>query len=142
MKPCTILDFPQIYEILSSFLLPSDQLHWNLKQAILGKTSKFFLEESSLISFDPLGHGKYQVHIYSVSRDSRGKKLRNFAVRASRWMLDNTDAKVFLNFVKVDRLDLRIFMKMIGSKRMGAIPGSDEILYISAEGMGIKEEEG
>jgi hypothetical protein len=55
-------------------------------------------------------------------------------------MLNNTDAKVFLNFVSVDRLDLKLFMKMIGSKRMGAIPGSDEILYVSTGDMGIKED--
>jgi hypothetical protein len=140
MKPCTILEFPRVYDILSTFLGTSDVLHWNLKQAILGGASRFFLWEDTCISFEPMGHGKYQVHIYSVSRDSRGKGLRDFAVRASRWMLNNTDAKVFLNFVKVGRLDLKLFMKMIGSKRMGAIPGSDEILYVSTGDMGIKEE--
>lgn len=140
MQPCTILEFPRVYEILSTFLGESDALHWNLREAINGKSSRFFLWEDAIISFEPMGHGKYQVHIYSVSRDSRGKGLRNFAVRASRWMLNNTDAKVFLNFVSVDRLDLKLFMKMIGSKRMGAIPGSDEILYVSTGDMGIKED--
>lgn len=141
MKPCTILEFPKVYEILSAFLGESDRLHWSLREAINNKASKFFLWEDAVISFDPLGHGKYQVHLYSVSRDSRGLPLRNFAVRAARWMLNETDAKVFLTFIKHDRLDLRLFMKMIGSKRMGAIPGSDEILYVSTGDMGIKEDE-
>lgn len=139
MEPCTILEFPKIYEILSQFLGPSDSLHWNLKNAIVGKASKFFLQGDALVSYEPLGHGKYQVHLYSVSRDMRGKRLRDFVVKAGRWMLDNTDAKVFLNFVKVDRLDLKIFMRIVGSKRFGAIPGSDEILYVSTGDMGIKE---
>jgi hypothetical protein len=139
MIPCTILDLPDLYEILSGFLGSSDALHWSLKNALVSGSTKFFLQDGAVVSYDNLGHGKYLVHIYSVSRDMRGMELRNFAVKAGRWMLDNTDAKVFLTFIKNDRLDLKFFMRMIGSRRFGGIPGSDEILYVSTGDMGIKE---
>jgi hypothetical protein len=140
MEPCTILDLPVIYDILYDNLGESDNLHMMTRNDIIGGTTKFFLEDDRLIIFRYIGQDKYDVHIHSVSRDSRGKGLRDFAVRASRWMIDNLGAKSFLNFVDNDRLDLKVFMRMVGAKRIGIIPGTNQILYVSAEGMGIREE--
>lgn len=140
MKLCTILDFPEVYEILADNLGDSDNLHIKLRNDLIEGLNKFFIENDRLITFDFIGQDKYIIHIHSVSRDSRGKALRDFAVKACRYMIDNFKAKSFLNFVDDSRLDLKIFMRMVGAKKICKIPGTDQILYVSAEGMGIRED--
>ena len=140
IKPCTILDLPDIYRVLYENLGESDNLHSRTRNALVEGLNVYFLENDKLIIFDYIGQEKYIVHIHSVSRDSRGKGLRDFAVRASRWMIDNRKAVCFLNFVDNNRLDLKIFMRMVGSKKIGDIPGTNQTLYVSAEGMGIRED--
>lgn len=140
MKPCTILDLQEIYEIVSLTVGESDSLFESLRNSILLKDSNvFFKTDDSVMIYQFLGDGKWIVHIHSATRAHRGLSLRDFAVRTGRWMIDNKKAKVFLNFVPSSRLDLRFFMKMIGSQKICEIPGTSEILYASTEAMGIRE---
>jgi hypothetical protein len=140
MKPCTILDLQEIYEIISESEGESDVLFESLRNSVLMKDSNvFFRTDDSVMIYQYLGNGKWIVHVHSATRAHRGLALRDFAVRTGRWMIDNKQAKTFLNFVPISRLDLRFFMKMIGSQKVGEIPGTSEILYASTEAMGIRE---
>jgi hypothetical protein len=130
MQEANIVQLADILEIMG------DTEESNLmvvRSHLLGGHSKWFIEDGMAILFEPLRNDKWNVHIYGTG----GKRQRDFAVRAGRYMVDNHGAKIFLNFVSRDRMDLRFFMRMIGSKKVGLI--GDEILYISTEHMGIKE---
>ena len=138
MEPCTILDLGKLSDITSSY--KDIDIFTRLRLDLSGQGSTtWFMMDDCCIGYEFIQKHTCQVHIYSVSRDRRGRELRNFAIRAGRWMVDNTDATTFLNFVDKDRLDLRIFMKMIGSKKLAVIPGTNQILYASTEDMGIEE---
>ena len=140
MKPCNILDLQKVYEIVAESEGSSDSLFESLRTSILMKDSNvFFRTDDSVMIYQYIGDGKWMVHIHSASRAHRGLALRDFAVKTGRWMIDNKQAKVFLNFVPQGRLDLKFFMKMIGSKKICEIPGTSEILYASTEAMGIRE---
>lgn len=140
LKPCTILDLGALTEIIDWYHKDEDY-HMRIRSDLLGATyCTWFLDGDRAICFEEIGKRKVQAHIYAVSRDSRGKGLRDFAVKAGRWILDNTEATSILNFVEPDRKDLKLFMRMIGSKKIGIIPGTNQILYVSTGDMGIKEE--
>lgn len=89
--------------------------------------------------FDSTGEYMYVMHIYSMSRDTRGLELKKWAIACARWVLDNTNCQSLLNFVRKDHKELRMLMASIGSKKMGIIPGTNEILYVSTGDMGIEE---
>ena len=137
IQPCTLRDLADIYEIIGTYKGKSDNLFISIRNSIIQRYNYFLMEDCCML-YEPMGLGKYQVHIYSLSRDKRGTQLKDFAIGTGRWMLDNTDAKVFFNFVEDNRLDLKIFMRMIGSKKIGLIPGTSEILYVSTDAMGIE----
>jgi len=139
MKPCTILDLEDLVYIAEQ--THSEDMHMRIRADLLGSFphATWFLMKDTCLCYEPLGKRKYQAHIYSVSRDSRGSALRDFAIESGRWMVDNTECESILNFVEKDRRDLQFFMRMIGSKKMGEIPGTGQILYVSAPDMGIKE---
>jgi hypothetical protein len=140
MKPCNILDLQEIYEIIAEFEGESGELFESLRNSILMRDSNiFFRTDDSVMIYQYIGGDKWMVHVHSKSKSHRGLSLRDFAVKTGRWMIDNKQAKVFLNFVPISRLDLKFFMKMIGSKKLGEIPGTSEILYASTEAMGIRE---
>jgi len=128
MREATIADLGFILDLMGDegFLM-------RVRNDILMKSNKWIIGEDIALLYEPIGNDKWIVHIYSHG----GKEARDFAVRASRYMIDMYGAKVFLNFVSRDRMDLRFFMRMIGSKKVGQI--GDEILYMSTEHMGIKE---
>lgn len=139
MIPCTIKDLGALTEIIDAYHEDEDY-HMRIRSDVLGVTfGTWFLEDGKAICYERIGRRKAQAHIYSVSRDKRGKELRDFAVRTGRWMLDNTEVTTILNWVEDDRRDLKMFMRMIGSKRVGKIPGTGQVLYVSTEGMGIEE---
>lgn len=141
MKPCTIADLGKLTEITDVYHVEEGGIHLRVRSDLLGVTfGTWFLDGDKAICFERIGRRKAQVHIYSVSRDSRGKGLRDFAVKAGRWIVDNTEVTTLLNFVEPDRKDLKLFMRMIGSKKIGCIPGTDQILYVSTADMGIREE--
>jgi len=127
MREASLLDLPHLR------LLIGEQHFTKIRNDLIVKTNKWIIEEDMAILFESLGNGKWQVHIYT----SGGKKARDFAVRAGRYMIDLYGATAFLNFVARDRMDLRFFMRMIGSKKLATV--GDEILYISTGDMGIKE---
>ena len=140
MEPCDILDLGVLTEITDEY--HKDSIHMRIRQDLLGAcpATYWFLEEDTCVCYEAIGLRKYQVHIYSVSRDRRGKVLKELAIRAGRWVLDNTEATTFINWVERDRKDLRLFMASIGAKKIGMIPGTEQILYVSTDGMGIKED--
>ena len=140
MEPCNILDHADLMDILTNFFT-EDEVHLRIRNELMGIRPglKWFIQKDSCLCYEPLGFSKYQAHIYCVSRDSRGAALRDFAIRSGRWMVDNTDCISILNFVKRDRKDIRLFMAAIGSKKVGIIPGTEDILYVSTGDMGIKE---
>jgi len=139
-KPCTILDYAELMGVLITFF-DEDEIALRIRNDLVGivPKMKWFVQDDYCMCYEPLGFSKYQAHIYCVSRDNRGKLLRDFAVSTGRWMLDNTDCISILNFVKKDRRDIQFFMRVIGSKKVGIIPGTDDILYVSTGDMGIKE---
>lgn len=140
MKICTILDLPIVYEIIADSEGDSDGLFAAIRLSLLNPASEvFFLEKSAVMIYQRLSNDKWMAHVHSIDRKDRGLWLRDFAVRSGRWILDNRGAKAILNFVPKDRLDLKLFMRMIGSKRIGEIPGTSEILYTSTGDMGIRE---
>lgn len=138
MKPCNILDLGILTEITDDY--HEESIHARIRYGILSSTSYWFLEGDTCVCYEAIGRRKYQVHIYSVSRDRRGKRLKDLAIRAGRWMLDNTEATTFINWIEPDRKDLRFFMVSIGAKKIGKIPGTGQILYVSTEGMGIEKD--
>lgn len=81
--------------------------------------------------YEIIGPKVAQAHIYSVSRESRGVQLRNFAIETGYWMVDNMGIGSVINLVDKGRRDLQFFMKMIGSQKVGALPNTEQILYIS-----------
>ena len=131
MKPCTILDLGRLDEVLTAYHGSSAIVR--IHQDLLTGRGIYFLENDYCMVYEPMSTHKYQAHIYCVSRDSRGKALANFAMETGRWMRDNREATCIINFVYKDRLDLRFFMRMIGAKRMGEIPGSNQIMYVTTE---------
>lgn len=139
IEPCTILDLGLLTEITDTY--HTESIHMRIRYDLLkmGLPAYWFLLGDTCICYDAIGKRKYQVHIYSSSRMNRGKELRNFAIRCGRWMLDNTEATTFINWVERHRKDLRFFMSFIGAKKIGMIPGTEQILYVSTEGMGIEE---
>ena len=138
IKPCTIRDLEDIYNIVGETVGYSDELFMSLRSSILlGSTC--FLHEGRVLIYESVGKGKYNVHIHSSKSSARGKSLRNFAVKTGRWMLDNKSAKAFINFVPEDRLDIKLFMKMIGSVCMGKIPNTNEFVYVSHPNPDIRE---
>lgn len=138
MKPCNIMDLGKLTEITDGF--HKESIHMRIRSDILGIThGTWFLLGDACICYEMIGVRKAQVHIYSVSRDRRGKELRDFAIRCGRWMLDNTSATTFINWVESDRKDLKLFMRMIGAKKIGVIPGTGQILYVTTEDMNVEE---
>jgi len=135
---CNILDHADLMDILKNFH-EEDAMVLRLRNELIQKDTKWFIFGDACMCYEPLGFSKYQAHIYCVSRDNRGRALVDFAVRTGRWMVDNTDCISILNFVKKDRRDIQFFMRMIGSKKVGRIPGTEDILYVSTGDMGIKE---
>ena len=141
IQPCTIADLGALTEIVEDYHGPTEDFHLRIRSDVLGITfGTWFLYDGMAMCYERIGKRKAQAHIYSVSRDKRGKRLRDFAVKAGRWMLDNTEVTTILNFVEPDRRDLMFFMRMIGSKKVGVIPGTNQILYVSTGDMGIRED--
>lgn len=134
MKPCTILDLPELYEIAAIHLGDSDWLHQRMRLDLLDTKNplghKWFTNGKSIVLFEPIGNTKCQVHTLGVSRD-RG--LYQLCLDAGRWMLDNTSIIYYLLFVPKDRLDVRMFVKhILRARRVGEV--ANETLYELVEG--------
>lgn len=141
ISPCTILDLGRLTEITDKYHGEDRSIHARIRADLLSDDgATWFLEDGKALCYEKIGNRKVQAHIYSTGRDQRGKALRDFAVKTGRYILDNTEVTTILNFVEPDRRDLKLFMKMIGSDRIGQIPGTNQILYVSTGTMGIRED--
>ena len=130
IEPCTILDLGELTDIVNRFV-EGDAL-MRIRLDIMGVTNgTWFLYKDCCMCYEKVAPKVAQAHIYSVSRESRGRELRDFAIETGCWMIDNRGIKSIVNYVDKERRSLQLFMKMIGSRKVCEL--SDQILYVSTK---------
>jgi len=130
VKPCTLLDLGELTDIVNHFS-DYDSMA-KIRADLIGVTTGiWFLLGDCCMYYEVVAPGIAQAHICSVSRERRGRVLRDFAIETGCWVIDNKGIKSIVNYVDKERRDLQFFMKMIGSKKICEI--SDQILYVSTK---------
>jgi len=123
IKEATILDLAEIEELMSE--LEGINCHEYVRHTLLHPNYHWFYKVGTAMVYDPMDNGRFNMHIYNKSRGDR--RLRDWCIRTGSWIFDNTEAKNLINFVKIERRDLRFFMASIGSVKVGQV--GDELIY-------------
>ena len=93
-------------------------------------------DKNSLMIAVPIDMNKYNIHLYTL-KEGRGTQLKGFLAECASYLYNNTACTTLLTFVKEDDLHLRMFMRVLGSKRIGAIEDAGmegtEILYSTSK---------
>ncbi len=125
----SILDIGDICEIAG------EEMMGTVRNGIVTGTSLWFISPGKYaMCFENLWNDRYQMHIYS-HKEARGKELKEWAVACGYSMIEQYGAKEFINFVPEDRKDLRMLMASLGSKKVGIMPVSRDIMYVSTKDM-------
>ena len=85
----------------------------------------------SCIIGDPLGRGKWSIHILS-QQEARGKDLWLFCLKAMRWMVSDRRLTTALFFVQKDNRPLQAFLAYYGLSKVADV-SADEMLYIASK---------
>ena len=123
MEQATLLDLPDIYEILEEYL--SDEELLAIRQIF--SLSKVYLSEEKdmVIFFTPVDEGVWSLHFYKAI-DSR-VNIMNFAMDAHREIIKSTpDLQAVMNIVSKGDRHLRILMgKFPVIDRVAEFPNGD-----------------
>lgn len=95
--------------------------------------SMWFYREGIALQFQMIGDHKWILHMYGVSGDKL-RNLRDWIIKVSSYLMDNTECTCILVFCKESDMRLRFLIKATGHDEGMRIPNGngkeDEILYV------------
>lgn len=130
LRVANLKDIPKIITILRETYSNTYSLPYILSQRMRLGTYWYLLdpEDTMVIIFEAIGETKCQFHIYSL-KESRGKKLFDFAKDCSKFILDNTKMEGFLTFIKEDNRAAKLFARKMSLREVGKL--NDECIYVT-----------